>query len=122
MGVSVTTSVQLNKDTFDKLQRFPGKFLHGVARKTLDLTHSYIPLSNEVNNGRLRRSSMVYGVKQHSNTDYSIGSQVSYAKCVWVMDNARTNWTTPGTGSKWYETQFKKKGKSIVTSVAKNSL
>ena len=112
--IDVTTSVDLNKKTFKTLEEFPSKMLYSVARQTLDLTYPTIPLSDRKNRGRLRSSSMAYGVKQHTPLDYSIGSETDYAKYVWNMDNEKTHWTTPGTQSKWYERVYKKKGKSIL--------
>lgn len=116
--MNVEVDVKLDKNTFNKINQFPDKFLYRVARQTLDISYEYIPRLT----GRLRNSSTAYGVKQHSRLDYSIGSQTSYAKYVWVMNDSKTNWTTPGTGSQWYATQFKKKGKSIVQNAINTSL
>lgn len=118
----IGVDINIDYKVFNKLQNFPNNFLKRVARKTLDTTYIHIPLSKNVNNGRLRSSSMAYGVKQHSNTHYSIGSQTSYAKYVWVMNDKTTNWSTAGTGSQWYYNQFKKKGKSIVQYAIKTSI
>lgn len=88
--------------------------MYAIAKMTLDTTYPHIPLSHNVNNGRLRMSSIAYGVKG-SNGDYSIGSgnsRVNYAKYVWNMGSG-THWSTPGTYGKWYEEIWKKQGKTI---------
>ena len=61
------------------------------------------------NKGLLLKSSSAYGVKQHTEDDFSIGSQTDYASYVWVMNNETTNWTTEGTGSEWYRRTLKEK-------------
>jgi hypothetical protein len=118
----IGVDINIDYKTFTKLKDFPNKLIYRVARQTLDLSYIHIPLSKNVNNGRLRSSSMAYGIKQNGHLHYSIGSQISYAKYVWVMDNATTNWSTAGTGSEWYYNQFKKKGMSIVQNAIRTSL
>jgi hypothetical protein len=118
----IGVDININYKTFSKIKDFPDNFLKRVARQTLDLTYSHIPLSHNVNSGRLRSSSLAYGVKQKGNLDYTIGSETSYAKYVWVMNDKTTNWSTTGTGSQWYLNQFKKKGKSIVQNALRTSL
>ena len=112
--IEVETTVELNKNTLKKLNKLPSEILYSVARQTLDLSYQTIPLSDRVNRGRLRSSSMAYGVKKHTNNDFSIGSETDYASYVWVMNNETTNWTTPGTQSAWYDRVYKEKGKSIL--------
>lgn len=115
-------SINLNKETMGMLKNLPDSVIKQVARMTLDLSYNIIPLSHNKNNGELRRSSMAYGV-QGGNGDYTIGSITSYALYVWNKDANRTNWSTPGTTSKWYETTFKRKGKIIVaTAIMTNYL
>lgn len=55
---------------------------------------------------------MSYGVQKEAD-GYSIGSETSYAKYVYNMNNNTTNWTTPGTESGWYKNTWKRNGKSI---------
>lgn len=99
----------------------PDKVMYEVARRTLDLTYPHIPLSKKVNSGRLRLSSVQYGVKNDGH-GYSIGSNTSYAKHVWNM-GIGTNWSTPGTFGKWYAETWKKRGNSIIKSaVERNKL
>ena len=107
--IEVSTTLELDKKTMKVLDRFPSKFLYSMASQTLDLGYTTIPLSDQKNRGRLRSSSRAYGVKQHTDTDFSIGSQTDYAAYVWVMNNETTNWTTQGTGSEWYARTLKEK-------------
>lgn len=118
--MKVTT--KFNKQTFKKLSLYPDNVLYKVARMTLDVAYPHIPLSRNVNNGRLRSSSMAYGVKNHGNHDFSIGSDTGYAVYVWNMNNTTTNWTTPNTESQWYKNEFKKKGQSIIQNAVNTSL
>lgn len=118
--MNVDVNIALNQKTFRKLNVMPSKFVYSVARQTLERSYPTIPLSKNVNNGRLRTSSMAYGVKG-SGTTYTIGSQTSYAKYVWNMNNSTTNWSTPGTSSEWYTNFFKKNGKSIMANAMQES-
>lgn len=113
--------VKLNKTTFNKIQNAPDKIVYSVASNTLHRSYPTIPMSNEKYKGQLRRSSMAYGVRG-SNAIYKIGSNTSYAKYVWVMNNETTNWTTPGTGSQWYINYLKKHGKQLIAESIKENL
>lgn len=113
--------VKLNQKTFNKIQNAPDKIIYSVASNTLHRSYPTIPMSNEKYKGQLRRSSMAYGVRG-SNAIYKIGSNTSYAKYVWVMNNETTNWTTPGTGSQWYINYLKKHGKQLITESIKENL
>ena len=113
--------VKLNQKTFNKIQNAPDKIVYSVASNTLHRSYPTIPLSNDKYKGQLRRSSMAYGVRG-SNATYKIGSQTYYAKHVWVMNNETTNWTTPGTGSKWYINYLKKHGKQLIAESIKENL
>jgi len=113
--------VKLNKRTFDKIQNAPDKIVYSVASNTLHRSYPTIPMSNDKYKGQLRRSSMAYGVRG-SNAIYKIGSDTSYAKYVWVMNNDTTNWTTPGTGSQWYINYLKKHGKQLIAESIKENL
>ena len=88
--IEVSVDVNYNELTQHWLKKAPGYFLYSIAHQTLDLAYPTIPLSDQKNRGRLRSSSLSYGVKQHSETDYSIGSQTDYASYVWVMNNETT--------------------------------
>lgn len=114
--IEVSATLELDKKTMRILDRFPSKFLYSMASQTLDFAFQLdkIPLSDQKNRGRLRDSSKAYGVKQHTDMDFSIGSQTDYAAYVWVMDNETTNWTTQGTGSEWYKRTLKEKKNLMV--------
>lgn len=113
--------IKFDKKTMQILEKFPSKFLYSLASQTLDLSYPTIPLSDSKNRGRLRSSSRAYGVQQHTSTDYSIGSQTSYASRVWNMNNETTHWTTAGTGSKWYERTLKEKKNLMVANAIKEA-
>jgi hypothetical protein len=119
--ISTSVSVEFDKETMKVLEKFPSKFLYSLASQTLDLAYPTIPLSDRKNRGRLRSSSRAYGVKQHSDKDFSIGSQTDYAAYVWVMNNENTNWTTQGTGSEWYKRTLKEKKDLMVANAIKEA-
>lgn len=96
------------------METVPDKMMYAIAKMTLDVSYPHIPMSRNVNSGRLRLSSLAYGVKG-TNGDYSIGSgnsQVNYARYVWNMGKG-TKWSTPNTYGKWYEQVWKKQGNTI---------
>lgn len=94
----------------------PDEIIYGVARATLDQVQPTIP----ENTGKMRRSTLAGGVKG-GNGEYQIGSYTNYAKYVYVKDNAKTNWTTPGTNSHWFKEYFLKHGNSILSMVLKEN-
>jgi len=98
------------------LNVYPDTIVYQVARMTLDMSYTTIPLSNRKNAGQLRRTSMAAGVRG-SNKNYYIGSYTDYAKYVWKMPNESTNWSTPGTNSQWYLRYWNKSGKSVINTV-----
>lgn len=120
--MEIVADFKINKSVMNKIENFPSKFLKNVARSTLDASYSGIPLSHNVNGGRLRSSSLAYGVKTISPLETAIGSNTYYAKYVWKMNNDRTNWSTAGTGSQWYLNTWKKKGNIIIADGIKKSL
>lgn len=113
---------KINYKLLERINNFPTNFLRNIARDTLSKTETYIPLSNEKNTEKLRASTMSAGVKQVNKLHYYLTSPTSYARHVWFMDNIKTHWTTPGTGSKWFETQFKKNQKMLIKGAIKKSL
>ena len=94
----------------------PDNIIKGVARMTLDLTIPSIPERT----GKMKQSSTAGGVRG-GNGEYYIGSFTKYAKYVYVRDNAKTHWTTPGTNSYWFREYWLKHGKSIIDTVIKES-
>lgn len=93
-------------------ETIPDKIIQEVARDTLDLTYPSIPEKT----GKTKRSSKAAGVRG-GNGEYWIGSYTNYAKHVYVMDNAKTHWTTPGTNSYWYKEYWLKHGQAILSMV-----
>lgn len=106
-----------NNGALKKIQKNNDKIIYDFARTTLDKSYKTIPLSANVNNGRLRQSSMAYGVKSEGDLKYSIASTTSYAERVWNFNDSTTNWTTSGTHSKWYLYTLKTQGKTMLNEV-----
>ena len=102
------------------LNTYPDTIMYQVARMTLDMSYTTIPLSTRKNAGQLRRSSMAAGVRG-SNKKYYIGSYTDYAKYVWKMPNESTNWSTPGTVSEWYKRYWDKSGKTVIDTVLRRN-
>ena len=109
-----TTSVKWYPGKKQEILEVDDKIMYEVARQTLDISYTHIPLAKYKNAGKLRQTSMSSGVRG-GNGNYFIGSYTDYAKYVWRMGNG-TKWSTPGTYGKWYEEIWKKQGKSIVNS------
>ena len=113
--------VKLNKRTFNKIQNAPDKIVYNIASEVWNQEAnpktSNIPMDTET----LRRESHSFGVRG-SNATYKIGSDTSYAKYVWVMNNETTHWTTKGTESKWYINFIKKHGKQLIAESIKENL
>ena len=77
----------------DRLTKdIPDNIVHEVATATLSLVTPTIPERT----GKMKRSTTAGGVRG-GNGEYYIGSYTDYAKYVYVMDNNKTHWTTPGT-------------------------
>lgn len=108
-------SVNWNDKNRKKLLNQGNIVTYAVARRVLDISLPNIPLKT----GKMRSTSMSAGVRG-SNGNYYIGSYTNYAKYVWVMPKS-THWSEPNTFGKWYETNWKKKGKSIVENVIKEN-
>ena len=118
----VKTTFTWNNQAKKKLASVDDEILYDIAKITLDLSYDKIPLATYKNSGRLRLSSVGYGV-QKENTGYSIGSETSYAKYVYNMNDSTTHWSTQGTGSQWYKKTWQKQGKSITSqAIERNKL
>lgn len=111
-------SIEYNQKTMQLLKENPKKICYGVARQFLDKTIKYIPRKT----GTMRESTSSYGVKDIG-TGYEIASDTKYAKYVYDMNNSTTNWTTTGTESQWFHTEWQRQGVSIATNViARNEI
>lgn len=110
--------VKLNQKTFNKIQNAPDKIVYNVASEVWNQEANPKTSNIPMDTGDMRKASHSFGVKG-GNGVYKIGSPTSYAKYVWVMNNATTHWTTEGTESKWYINFIKKHGKRIITESVK---
>lgn len=111
--MNYSVEFQPNKRVQQGLKKLPDEVIYKMARKTLDLSQPHIPMSKGLNtSGQLRRTTMAKGVRG-SNGDYYLSSPTNYATRVWSMNDDSTNWTTPGTHSKWFEWTLKRYNKQI---------
>lgn len=118
---SVSTSVKWYPGKKQEVLEVSDKIAYSVARMTLDLSYTHIPLATYKNAGKLRQTSTSAGVRGGQG-NYYIGSYTDYAKYVWKMGTG-TNWSTPGTNGKWYEEVWKKQRQTIVnTAIERNKL
>lgn len=118
--------VNWNRTTQSKLKVLPKKIVEEIATDTLGKAYPTIPMSSALernaNRGRLRRDTVAKGVQSNGNVVF-LESPSYYASFVWNMNDSKTNWSTPGTGSKWFEKTWKKQGNSIMKSaVERNKL
>lgn len=93
-------------------ETIPDEIIQEVARDTLELTYPTIPELT----GKMKRETKAGGVRG-SNGEYWIGSYTKYAKYVYIKDNNKTKWTTPGTNSYWFREYWQKHGKGIIEMV-----
>lgn len=121
MNTDVVTCVKWYSGKKQQIEQVSNKVMYEIARETLDVSFTHIPLSTNKNAGKLRQSSTGGGVKGDG-CNYYIGSYTNYAKYVWSMGND-TNWSTSDTFGKWYGETWKKQGRQILTSaVERNKL
>ena len=112
--MNVTCTLEWNKKTENGLNNIPNDILYAIAKQTLDMSQPIIPKSAIPNHsGTLRRSTASGGVRGGSG-DYYIGSYTNYASYVWSMNDATTNWTTPGTHSQWFSRTLKQYSSVII--------
>lgn len=114
-----------NRKTYRDLEEKPDKIVYEFARQLLDVTYPTIPMSKPsgmtfgkktANSGYLRRSTMRSGVQTSGKTVY-LESPATYAPYVYNFPDGKTNWSTPGTHSRWFDRTFKEKGKAIFDQV-----
>lgn len=110
--------VKLNQKTFNKIQNAPDKIVYNIASEVWNQEANPKTSNIPMDTGHMREASHSFGVRGENGV-YKIGSPTSYAKYVWVMNNATTHWTTEGTESKWYINFIKKHGKRIITESVK---
>lgn len=93
-------------------ETIPDEIIKEVARDTLELTYPTIPERT----GKMKRESRAAGVRG-GNGEYWIGSYTNYALYVYIRDNNKTHWTTPGTNSYWFREYWQKHGQAILAMV-----
>ena len=118
--------VNWNRATQSKLKMLPKKIVEEIATDTLSKSYPMIPMSSALERnatrGRLRRDTVAKGVQSNGDVVF-LESPSFYANYVWNMNDSKTNWSTPGTGSKWFEETWKKQGNSITKrAVERNKL
>ena len=86
-----------NKATQEKLKTLPKTILKDYARSILNHSSNLVPFRT----GNMWKRTMSAGVKENGEGVY-IESPVWYANYVWNMGR-NTNWTTPGTTSRWFQ-------------------
>lgn len=112
--MEIEAELQLNPKVINGLKKIPDDVLFSIAVQTLDFSVPLTPMSNTKNHaGTLRRSSGKgkSGVKG-GNGDFYIGSYTNYASYVWNMTGV--NWTTQGTGNKWFARALKEHQATII--------
>ena len=116
--------VNWNRATQSKLKALPKKIVEEIATDTLSKTYPTIPMSSALEGnatrGRLRRDTIAKGVQSNGDVVF-LESPSYYANYVWNMNDSKTNWSTPGTGSEWFEKTWKKQGNSIMKSAAERN-
>ena len=107
-----------NKHLKKEFEKHIGNILYDVARQCLDSSYSITPRTT----GKMANTSMAKGVQTASYNDKYIGNYTDYAIYVWKMNADRTNWTTPGTTSKWFENTMKSKGATFILNAVSKEL
>ena len=111
--MNYSVEVQPNKKVEQGLKKLPDETIYKMARKTLDLSQTHIPMSAlPRHSGTLRKSTMARGVRG-SKGDYYLTSPTNYATRVWNLSDNGTNWTISGTHSKWFAWTLKTYNKQI---------
>lgn len=119
----VTAHFKWNQTTKLALQKAPEKIMYAIASQTLDRAFPSIPKSTKVGGGTLRFSTKGYGVKKNSELGYHLCSNTDYAVYPYMMDDSKTNWSTPNTQSHWFDKTWKNQHQTIVnSSVSQNKI
>lgn len=86
------------------------KMIKQIAKMTLDASIPVTPMDS----GKMRRATTgFHGLGVIGGMcNYEIGSATDYASDVYSYPDS-TNWTTPGTGNRWFAKTWKRRGKSI---------
>lgn len=117
-------TLKWNSKTKKTLSILPSKIVEDIALETLNRASPTIPMSSALarnsTRGRLRRETVAMGVQNNGNI-YFLESPTYYSKYVYNMNNATTNWSTPGTQSKWFDMTWTKDGKSITNNAVERN-
>lgn len=112
----VTANFKWNQATKIALQKAPDKIMYAIASQTLDKSYPSIPMSTNVGGGTLRKATKSYGVKKSSKLGYHLCSNTNYAIYPYLMDDAKTNWSTINTRSHWFDQIWKEDHETIINS------
>lgn len=112
----VTAHLKWNDSVKIALQKAPDKIMYAIASQTLSKTNHSIPMSTKVNGGTLRKATTGYGVKKSSDLGYHLCSNTDYAVFPYMMDDFKTNWSTAGTHSYWFDGTWKEQHEIIINS------
>lgn len=122
-NLRVSTKFKWNESVRIALQRYPDKVMYAIANQTLSKTIPSIPMSTKTNGGTLRRTTGAYGVKKSSSLGYHLKSNVDYALFPYLMNDSKTNWSTAGTNSHWFDKTWKEQHESIIgSSISQNKI
>lgn len=105
--------IKINDKTMKELERLADKEVYEIARVFLDKveTSKITPYKT----GTMQRTMSSSGVKG-SNNNYYIGNFTNYAGYVYARPQ-NTNWTNPLSEAQWFETYWKRNGKTIFENV-----
>lgn len=111
-SMKISAKLEWDKKTKQKLDNFPSKVMYAIASQTLSKTIPIIPMDKAV----LRKTTQSYGVRKSSELGYHLCSNTNYANSVYTMNDSKTNWSTPGTHSKWFDKTWDEQHESITNS------
>lgn len=115
MITEVETVVKINPGIENIVQRRISDILYSIARQCLDVSYAITPRQT----GKMANSSMAQGVSDLFYNHKQIGNYTDYAYSVWTKDAQKTQWTTPGTTSRWFEETLKTKKESFMANALK---
>ena len=119
----VSAKFSWNKQTKQLLENAPDKIMYAIATQTLDKTVPIIPKSTKKNGGTMRVSTRSYGARKATKLGYHLCSKTNYAVYPYEMNDSTTNWSTPGTHSKWFDRTWDEQHETIIKSaIDKNKL
>jgi len=118
--MDVSVEFKWNPKVQNGLKVIPDDILYEIAKQTLDfaVSQEVVPIGETHD---LIRSSADYGVHR-AKGNMTIASTTPYAKYVWNMPQATTNWTNKGKAhNKWYAYTLKKYGQVFINNAITKS-